>query len=143
MIEEVIWQGVLYALIVRRDFQQPGVHFFTPGDFSQQLGHMSHPTGHTIEPHLHREVLRGVRRTQEVLVIRKGRLRVDFYNEARECVESCVLEAGDVILLVQGGHGFEVLEACDMIEIKQGPYLADEDKIRFSPGGVEAQGKKS
>ena len=143
MIEEVIRQGVLYALIVRRDFRKPGVHFFTPGDFSQQLGHMSHPAGLKIEPHLHREVFRGVRRTQEVLVIRKGRLRVDFYTDARELVDSRVLEAGDVILLVQGGHGFEVIEACDMIEIKQGPYLGDEDKIRFAADGTALEGKGS
>jgi len=132
-IEEVLCNGVLYALIIRRDFGGPGVHFFTPGEFSQQLGHMSHPTGHRIEPHVHREVLRNVRRTQEVLVIRKGRLRVDFYDEKRERVDVRTLEAGDLILLVQGGHGFEVLDACDMIEIKQGPYLGDEDKVRFTP----------
>jgi mannose-6-phosphate isomerase-like protein (cupin superfamily) len=132
VIEQVIHKKVLYALIIRRDFQQPGVHFFTPGDFSQQLGYMSHPTGHVIEPHVHREVARSVRRTQEVLVIRRGRLKVEFYDEGQHPVGSCVLESGDLILLVQGGHGFEVLEACDMIEIKQGPYLGDEDKIRFS-----------
>lgn len=143
MIEEVVSQGVLYALIIRRDYQEPGVHFFTPGDFSQQLGHMSHPTGHRIDPHRHREVLRDVRRTQEVLVIRNGRLRVDFYDEGRLRVESRMLEAGDVILLVQGGHGFEVIEACDMIEIKQGPYLGDDDKVRFAPGGDAVKGGAS
>lgn len=133
MVEEVIHADVLYALIIRRDVSQPGVHFFTPSDFSQQLGFMSHRAGHQIEPHAHREVLRSVRRTQEVLIIRSGRLRVDFYNEGSERIASRTLEAGDVILLVQGGHGFEVLEACDMIEIKQGPYIADEDKIRLTP----------
>ena len=133
MIEEVHCRGVLNALIIRRDFREPGVHFFTPSDFSQQLGYMAHPAGHRIEPHVHREVLRSVRRTQEVLVVRSGRVRVDFYSDERECVESRTLEAGDVILLVHGGHGFEVLEACEMIEIKQGPYLGDEDKVRFTP----------
>jgi hypothetical protein len=133
MIEEVRLNGTLYALIIRRDFQRPGVHFFTPGEFSQQLAYMSHPTGHVIDPHLHREVSREVRRTQEVLVLRKGRLRVDFYDESRERLESRTLEAGDVILLVQGGHGFEVLEACEMYEIKQGPFLGDQDKVRFMP----------
>ncbi|MES2999088.1 MAG: hypothetical protein V4787_00225 [Pseudomonadota bacterium] len=133
MIEEFLHQGVLYAIIVRHDFQKPGVHFFTPGDFSQQLGSMSHPTGHRIDPHVHREVVRNVRRTQEVLLIRRGRLRVDFYDEQRVNIGCRTLDAGDVMLLVQGGHGFEVLEACDMIEIKQGPYLGDEDKVRFNP----------
>jgi mannose-6-phosphate isomerase-like protein (cupin superfamily) len=139
MIEEVLLHGALYALIIRRDFRQAGARFFTPNDFSQQLGYLSHPTGHRIEPHIHREVTREVVRTQEVLVIRSGRLRVDFYDAEREYLDSRILETGDVILLVQGGHGFEILEACDMIEIKQGPYLGDEDKVRFTPRG-EPQG---
>jgi hypothetical protein len=139
VIENVEFDGVLYAMILRWDSRSPGVHFFTPGDFSQQLGAMAHPTGHCIEPHAHKEVARSVRRTQEVLVIRRGRLRVDFYDDARRRCGSRELHAGDVMLLVQGGHGFEVLEACDMVEIKQGPYMGDEDKVRFKPAaGPEA-----
>jgi len=133
VIENVELGGILYALILRGDVRQPGVHFFTPGDFSQQLGAMSHPAGHRIEPHVHNEVVRNVRRTQEVLVIRSGRLRVDFYDDSRTLRGSRELQSGDVMLLVQGGHGFEVLEACDMVEIKQGPYMGDEDKVRFTP----------
>ena len=133
MIEKIVHQGVLFAVIVRREFRQPGVHFFTPGDFSQQLGYLSHPAGHRIEPHFHREVQRDVHRTLEVLVLRKGRVRVDFFDETQARIDSRTLEAGDVILLAEGGHGFEVLEACEMFEVKQGPYLGDGDKIRFTP----------
>jgi mannose-6-phosphate isomerase-like protein (cupin superfamily) len=129
MVEEVTIEGVVCAVIVRRDFNRPGVHFFTPGSFSQQLAFMSHPTGHRIAAHLHRDVQRDVIRTQEVLVIRKGRLRVDFYDRRQERVDSRTMEAGDVILLASGGHGFEVLEDCEMIEVKQGPYLGDQDKM--------------
>ena len=70
--------------------------------------------------------------TQEVLFIRKGRLRVDFYDEKREYLESRELGSGDVILLIAGGHGFEVLEEVEMIEVKQGPYVGEGDKTRFS-----------
>jgi hypothetical protein len=136
MIEEVLLHDALYALIIRRDFHQAGARFFTPNDFSQQLGYLSHPKGHRIEPHIHKEVMREVVRTQEVLVIRNGRIRVDFYNDECEYLDCRTLETGDVILLVQGGHGFEILESCDMIEIKQGPYLGDEDKVRFTPRGA-------
>jgi mannose-6-phosphate isomerase-like protein (cupin superfamily) len=131
MIEEVVLDGTLYALIIRREFHQPGVHFFTPGSYSQQLGFICHPAGHRIPAHVHREVKRDVFLTQEVLLLRKGRLRVDFYDTDRQRVDSRTLEAGDVILLASGGHGFEVLEACEMIEVKQGPYLGDADKIVF------------
>jgi hypothetical protein len=126
--EQVLHDGTLYAVIIRRGFDQPGVHFFTPGTFSQQLGFMSHPAGHRIRAHVHREVQRDVLRTQEVLMLRKGRVRVDFYTTAGARLDSRILDAGDVILLAGGGHGFEVLEPCEMIEVKQGPYLGDQDK---------------
>ena len=135
MLEEVIAAGRLVALIVRRDFHQAGIHFFTPGDFSQQLGYMSHPAGHQILPHIHKDVRRDVRGTQEVLVIRKGRLRVNFYDDDRVRVAHRTLVAGDIILLVSGGHGFEVLDDCEMIEIKPGPYVEGMDKERFTPVG--------
>src|SRR5580765_4519633 len=112
LVEQVILEGILYAWIVRRGFDRPGAHFITPGTVSQQLGFMSHPAGHQIRAHVHRDVQREVTRTQEVLVIRKGRLRVDFYNSMNgNRLDSRTLEAGDVILLASGGHGFEVLEA--------------------------------
>src|SRR6185369_5395734 len=69
--------------------------------------------------------------TQEVLFIRRGRLRVDFYDETKQYLSSRILEAGDVILLIQGGHGFEVLEDLEMFEVKQGPYVGEVDKTRF------------
>lgn len=141
MIEEVILGGILRAVIVRKDFRQPGIHFFTPGDFSQQLGYMSHPSGHRIVPHTHKEVQRDVRPTQEVLVLRKGRLRVDFFGDGITRLDSRVLEAGDVVLLASGGHGFEVLEACEMFEIKPGPYAEGEDKIRFTPADDPTDGR--
>jgi mannose-6-phosphate isomerase-like protein (cupin superfamily) len=125
--------GTLIALIVRRDFSEDGVRFFTPDEFSQQLAFMRHPTGKSIEPHVHNPVNRTVTYTQEVLFIRSGRLRVDFYDDQRVYIESRELGDGDVILLAAGGHGFEVLETVEMVEVKQGPYSGDHDKTRF-PG---------
>ena len=135
-IEHIECGGSLIAMIIRGDFRKDGIHFFTPADLSQQLGYMKHPKGKIIEPHVHNPVPREVTYTQEVLVIRKGRLRVDFYSPAKEYIESRVLEANDVILLIKGGHGFEVLEPIEMLEIKQGPYVGDLDKTRFQ--GIDA-----
>jgi len=132
MIERVEFGGVEFAIILRNDFCEPGIHFFTPGDFSQQLGYMRHPAGHVIEPHVHNPVLRAVHYTHEALFLRRGRLRVDFYTDAGAYLESRELGAGDVILLAAGGHGFEVLEEIEMVEVKQGPYAGDVDKRRFS-----------
>jgi len=127
----------LFAIIVSRDFNKSGIHFFTPNDLSQQLAYMRHPAGKVIDPHVHNPVSRNVHYTQEVLVIKKGKLRVDFYDNNQSYLESRVLEEGDVILLSTGGHGFEVLEEVEMIEVKQGPYAGDQDKTRFT--GVDAE----
>jgi mannose-6-phosphate isomerase-like protein (cupin superfamily) len=131
MIEQITYQNQLLALIVSRKFDKPGIHFFTPNELSQQLAYMKHPVGKVIQPHVHNPVLREVQYTQEVLFIRKGKLRVDFYNNEQKYLESRILEDGDVILLVTGGHGFEVLEEIEMIEVKQGPYVGEQDKTRF------------
>lgn len=131
MIERIAHEGVELAIIVRSSFREPGIHFFTPGDFSQQLGYMHHPTGHVIDPHVHNPVQRAVHFTHEALFLRRGRLRVDFYTDAGAYLESRQLCPGDVILLIAGGHGFEVLEEVEMIEVKQGPYLGNADKTRI------------
>jgi mannose-6-phosphate isomerase-like protein (cupin superfamily) len=131
MVEQITHQEQLLALIVSHRFNQPGIHFFTPNDLSQQLAYMHHPTGKIIPPHVHNPVPREVTYTQEVLFIKSGKLRVDFYSERQDYLDSRILEAGDVILLVTGGHGFEVLEEVEMIEVKQGPYVGDRDKTRF------------
>jgi hypothetical protein len=132
MIERVESGEMVLALIVRKEIMEPGIHFFTPGHYSQQLGCMRHPAGHVIEAHFHNPVPRAVHYTHEALFLRMGRLRVDFYAEAGTYLESRELEAGDVILLVAGGHGFEVLEEVEMIEVKQGPYIGEADKTRLT-----------
>jgi mannose-6-phosphate isomerase-like protein (cupin superfamily) len=137
MIETLKSGDQLLAIIVSGKFRDPGIHFFTSNDLSQQLAFMRHPAGKVIDPHVHNPVSRNVHFTQEVLLIKRGKLRVDFYNDAQEYLESRVLEEGDVILLATGGHGFEVLEEVEMIEVKQGPYAGDQDKTRFT--GVAAE----
>lgn len=121
----------LLAIIISHRFSEPGIHFFTPGDLSQQLAYMCHPVGKEIPPHVHNPAPREVQFTQEVLFIKRGKLRVDFYDDDHTYLESRILEAGDTILLATGGHGFEVLEETEMIEVKQGPYAGDQDKTRF------------
>lgn len=132
MIEKIEHNSELYALIVYHTFSKEGISFFTPDEFSQQLAYMRHPTGKQIQPHVHNPVPRQVNYTQEVLFIKSGKLRVDFYDEEKTYLSSRLLQAGDVILLAKGGHGFEVIEAVEMFEVKQGPYAGEQDKTRFS-----------
>ena len=121
------------AIIVYNDFSRPGIHFFTSNELSQQLAFMNHPKGKVIDPHVHNPVERIVSYTQEVLFIKEGKLKVDFYSNDQVYLESRELKKGDVILLMTGGHGFEVLDDLKMFEVKQGPYAGDQDKTRFTP----------
>lgn len=133
MIELIRRDQTILAIVVRGSFAQPGVNFVTPNELSQQLAFMKHPKGKRITPHVHLPVSRAVEYTQEVLYIQRGVLRVDLFDENREYLESRVLRAEDAIVLLRGGHGFEVLEDLEMVEVKQGPFVGDLDKQRFEP----------
>jgi hypothetical protein len=58
---------------------------------------------------------------------------VDFYDDDQNHLESRILNQGDIVLLAFGGHGFEILEASEIVEVKQGPYADEGDKTRFAP----------
>jgi len=131
MIKEIKDRDKLLAIIIPNTYSSKGVNFVTPNSYSQQLAYMNHPVGKVIKPHVHNPVTREVKYTQEVLFIRKGKLRVDFYNESQKYLFSHILQSGEVILLITGGHGFEILEEIEMIEVKQGPYVGEQDKTRF------------
>lgn len=135
MIEQIINKsGEILAIIIRNSYSlSDSISFLTPDDFSQQLGYMARSAGYVIPPHVHNLVPREVKLTQEVLYIKKGRLRVDFYYDMDNYYKSTELIQGDVILLAFGGHGFEMIEDSEIIEIKQGPYCGEFDKVRFNP----------
>jgi mannose-6-phosphate isomerase-like protein (cupin superfamily) len=131
MIKQISNKKKLLAIIIDNKFKDEGIKFFTPDEFSQQLGYMSHPKGYIISPHVHNHIPREVQFTNEVLFIRSGKVRVDFYDDNQNYLQSSILNQGDVILLASGGHGFEMLEPAEIIEVKQGPYIGDQDKTRF------------
>lgn len=133
MIEQVTHNNKLLSLIIRVNYKSDGIEFFTPGNFSQQIGYMNRKRNHVIPPHTHNIVKREVNLTQEVLFIKSGKVRVDYYDQDKKYLESRILYKGDVVLLAGGGHGFEMLEDSEMIEVKQGPYAGDMDKKIFEP----------
>ena len=131
MIEKIEINKVLYAIIIRSNYKGDGIEFFTPEDFSQQLAYMRRPKGSRIQPHIHKKINKQINFTQEVLFIKSGKLKVDFFDEKKKYLQSNILEKGDIILLSKGGHGFEIIEESEIIEFKQGPYDKELDKERF------------
>lgn len=138
-LENVVLNGTTLALVMRAGFSQPGITFITSPEYSQQVGYMRHPAGHRIPAHVHKPIARIVHNTREVLWVKRGRIRADFYFEPvyRRMhpfyVESLILTTGDLLLLICGGHGFTMLEESELIEVKQGPYLACDDKTPIDP----------
>ena len=110
MIEYINFNNKVLAIVIRTQFQKEGIEFFTPNEFSQQLAYMKREKGYVIKPHVHNLIKRDVNVTQEVLLIKSGIVRVDFYNENKVYLESRELYKGDVILLASGGHGFKMIE---------------------------------
>lgn len=138
MIEEIIINGVCCAIVLSRSYSTKGISFVTPSSYSQQLGYMNHPKGHIIQPHRHNQVNRQITDMKETLFIKSGVVRVDFFDSSNRLIQSKVLFEGDVIMLVSGGHGFEILEDAEIIEVKQGPYGGEGDKSRFTPNSSSA-----
>jgi len=121
------------AIILRSGFSSDGLTFLTPEHYSQQLGYMRHPAGHVVAAHVHHEVERVIHGTMEVLFIRSGQVRVDLFATTLSFSATRLLGEGDIILLVAGGHRFEMLTDSEIVEVKQGPFLGTADKSRFQP----------
>ena len=132
MVEKIIYKKKLLALIVRGKYRnKKGITFFTPNESTQQFGYMKHNEKYIVRPHLHKKRLTKIYHTTEVILLMKGILRVDFYNQFKKYLFSKILKEKDIIMLVHGGHGFKVLKNVEMLEIKQGPYNLIKDKIKF------------
>lgn len=137
MMEKIVFHGIVFAIIVRKDFHKEGISFVTDGDSLLEMGYMSHPKGYLVIPHAHPPFQRQTKGTQEVIFLKSGRMRVDFYSDLKVCVGSKELVTGDWIVLLAGGHGIELLEPSVLIEVKNGPYAGENDKIRFKPNKAE------
>jgi cupin fold WbuC family metalloprotein len=121
----------IYAIVLRREYTNSGPNFFTPGEFSQQLGMLIHPKGKIVKRHRHKLVKREIFRTQEVLVLLEGKIRVELFDDEGDKLKTVILKPGDAILLAQGGHKVKIQEDAKIIEVKQGPYAGFDDKEFF------------
>lgn len=110
-----------------------GLRFFSPADEYEQVGTWGYNQGKTLLAHTHNEVSRTVLWTQEVLYIRKGRIQATIFDTRGIEVAKIEATSGDLLVLLRGGHGYEILEdGTQVLEIKNGPYVgADADRRRL------------
>lgn len=131
MFETILHENEVLAYILRSEYHSNGIKFFTPNELTQQLGYMNHPAGHIIKPHIHNSYTRTIKQTLEVLIVKKGLIQVDFFDSKKKFLFERYIATGDIIMLVNCGHGFRIINDSEIIEIKQGPYAGEDDKIRF------------
>jgi hypothetical protein len=112
---------------------QDGINFFSQDNDYIQVGIWGYDTGKELKAHIHNEVKREVLWTQEVLFVRNGKLRANIFDTKEKKVAEIELNAGDVIILLRGGHGYDILEdGTQVLEIKNGPYVGpDMDRRRL------------
>jgi hypothetical protein len=110
-----------------------GLAFFSNDEDFIQVGTWQYPAGKQLLAHIHNECTRTVLWTQEALLVRKGKLLAKIYDTSEELVEKITVSAGDIIILLRGGHGYEIIEdGTQVLEIKNGPYVgADADRRRL------------
>lgn len=130
-VVKVYDNGTEIGLILRSSYHGHGISFFSGDNDALQLGYMNRPDEYVIVPHIHNSIKREVYFTEEILFIRSGVVRIDFYDAKQAYIESYIAYAGDVVVLKGGGHGMKILERSEIFEVKQGPYLGLQDKVRF------------
>ncbi|MEA2450936.1 MAG: hypothetical protein QOG63_2868 [Thermoleophilaceae bacterium] len=130
-IETIGRDGRTYCYVIRQRAAPDRTTFVTPDDAIQQVGFVVHPQGAEVRRHYHLPLERSIVGTPEVLIVREGRCRLDVYDDEFELVGSLELEEGDIMVMVGGGHGFEMLEDTVLVEVKQGPYMGAGEKKYF------------
>lgn len=129
MIEVIEHQGVRYAEVLRAGATVQSTRFFSPPQSSLQFGLLAHGAGFVEPAHVHHPVKREIGDLQQMFVVQKGVVAVDFFEADGRKIAEVTLKAGDGILLVDGAHSVRVLEDMQCISVKQGPFLgAEKDK---------------
>src|SRR5512137_1759243 len=126
-VELITADGQTLCYIIRGDTRPTDTTFITPPESKQQVGFIVYPKGGVIHRHIHRPLERHIIGMSEVLVVRSGYCQIEVYDEQENLVTVQDLHENDVVVMVGGGHGFQIKEDTVLLEIKQGPYLGAED----------------
>jgi hypothetical protein len=124
---------VLARHVTAEEWGKAPINFFSQDADFMQVGMWAYDGDKRILAHTHNDVPRTVSRTHETLYVRKGRVSVRIYNQARELVATLEAGEGDILTLMAGGHGYTILEdGTQVLEVKNGPYVgADRDRVRI------------
>ena len=97
---------------------------------------MNRPAGYKIKPHIHNQFKKCF--IPKGFIYKIWQSKVWFYDDAKVYLESNLLIKGDIILLASGGHGFEMIEDSEIVEVKQG-LIVEKDKERFEGKDIKLE----
>jgi hypothetical protein len=132
-IEKIVDEGLTLAIVIRGSDWEPGLNFPSSDDDYQQIGLWQYNKGTKLSQHIHLTNPRNVSCTQEVVFIKQGRIRANVYTEKRVFLKSIELQSGDLMVMLKGGHGYDILEDdTQVLEVKNGPFMGiEKDRERF------------
>lgn len=133
MIEIKEGELVLARHMKSEEIWKEGLSFFSQDQDFIQVGSWGYDKDKYLLPHIHNEVTREVFWTQEVIFVKKGKIKAHIFGTDEKKITDIEVTEGDVIILLRGGHGYTILEnGTQVLEIKNGPYVgADKDRRRF------------
>jgi len=126
MIEKIILEGELCGIVVQRTYVPEGVTFITEKFEPLQLGLMLRTVNDPVKLHHHHNVQRNIVGTSEFLLLRSGSCSVALFYKSESKIIN--MGEGDCILLLKGNHKIDFHEDTILLEVKQGPYLGEQDK---------------
>lgn len=129
--EVISWNEQPLAYLIRAEMCPEETTFLTPDNLNFQVGFVVYPAGGEVKRHVHKKLERNITGTAELIMIKAGSCEIDIYNDDRELVATRSLASGDIVLTVNGGHGFRMQEDTTLVEVKQGPYSGVDEKDRF------------
>ena len=129
-VEVVEHKNIRYAEIIWASDVVKKTRFFSSVESPFQFGLLAHDVGYQEAPHFHQEIERTVKVLQQMFVVQRGVVGVQFFDDAGHMFKEIILKAGDAISLIHGAHAIRVIEDMQCISVKQGPFLGDAlDKV--------------
>lgn len=128
-LEFISHENLTIAIIIRSDFQfKDNINFVTKDDDILQLGYMKRSKDHKVKRHFHNTFDRKISKTNEVIILKKGSFKINFFTENNEFIKTLEVNKNDILLIQNGAHELEMTEDCEFYEIKNGPYFINKDK---------------
>ena len=121
----------LLAMLINLDNDSQRTEFFTDNTLDFQAALFNLKKGEEIKRHIHNKNIRQISTTTEAIYVINGKIQVGVYDNEKNFVDEVEVNTNELILLFNGGHSMNVLKDTKFFEIKQGPYVEEDDKERF------------